>query len=238
MSLETTKDNFCEQFNLKENYEAAKRAREEEVNYKHFLANTRDFNRHVYMSCFNFTYFSCINSEWLNDWRFNVIQWWNDWVLNGFTKNKKQLLILGNKSSTGKRFFISQVLLGQAHREFAIEKNVILMPKRNELFWKTSYLENFKIIFCDDYWPHMFNKNMLVSLRGTLKSTSTDRLPAIFICRKENITEITNSIYMQKQISKTFEIVYIPKNAQTFSSSLINPYETYFEKLKQNTVAF
>ena len=116
-------------------------------------------------------------------------------MLNGFSKNKKQLLILGSTSSTGKRFFVQQVLMGQANREFAIDKNVILMPKRGEDFWKINpkYLEKFKIIFCDEYWPNMFNKNMLTYLRGTassVKSITTDRLPAIFICRKENLTEI------------------------------------------------
>ena len=39
------------------------------------------------------------------NWRDKVVDWYNDWVVNGFCYKKKQLYLFG-KQNTGKTYFV------------------------------------------------------------------------------------------------------------------------------------
>lgn len=44
-----------------------------------------------------------------NNWRDEVIDWYNDWVNNGYSHKKKQLYLFG-ESNTGKTYFINEII--------------------------------------------------------------------------------------------------------------------------------
>lgn len=93
-----------------------------------------------------------------------MIEWWNDWAINGYAHKKKQLYLWG-KADTGKTYFINHLLkIAVDHGSENIEDQDVLdkqvfRPQPNEprFAWQRYQTNSFNIMLIDEYYDGEFN---------------------------------------------------------------------------------
>jgi hypothetical protein len=185
-----------------------------------------------------------------NDWREPVRRWWNDWCIKKYHPKKKQMLIIGEQSNTGKTMFVTQALFGGADPGNQIPSEAILIPERSgnirsvsSFAWQRARPAYNSVIFCDEFEIGFYNTETLkLVLEGSsfnpqVKGGYTDniqlQIPAIFISNTD-IPDFDKSGKDMKPLKRRFKIVRIPKNTKTYKSSEHNPYIELYQQLKIN----
>lgn len=107
-----------------------------------------------------------------NNWHRLVIEWWNDWVVNGWTHKKKQLYLYG-ASNTGKTTLIHRILSsclnplkqGEEEEEFLYER-MIYCPMPNEPKYAMQNYDQrmHKLIVIDEFDISQYQVNDLKKL--------------------------------------------------------------------------
>ena len=182
------------------------------------------------------------------DWREPVRLWWNDWCINKYHPKKKQMLIIGEQSNTGKTMFVTQALFGGADPGNQIPSEAILIPERSgnirsvsSFAWQRSRPAFNSVIFCDEFEIGFYNTETLkLVLEGSsfnpqVKGGCTDniqlQIPAIFISNTD-IPDYDKSGKDMKPLKRRFTIVKIPKNTKTYKTTEHNPYIELFKQQK------
>jgi hypothetical protein len=180
-----------------------------------------------------------------NDWRDEVISWWNDWIDNGWKPKKKQLFILGEKSNTGKTFFVEQVLLRHSDPSNMIPDELICRPHRSSFRfgWEAVCPEHI-VIYLNEFKLENYDMNILKQmLEGDFttgeqkckKNSPSIRLkiPAIFVSNNDipNFIGKSNNRESTEPLRERFKFVRIPSNAKIYTVDDNNPYTELFEKL-------
>ena len=179
-----------------------------------------------------------------NDWRDEVISWWNDWVDSGWKPKKKQLFILGEKSNTGKTFFVEQVLLRHSDPSNMIPDELICRPHRSSyrFGWEASCAEHL-VIYVNEFKLENYDMNILKQmLEGDFttgeqkckKNSPSIRLkiPAIFVSNNDIPSFIgkSNNRESTAPLRERFKFVHISSNAKLYTVDDANPYIELFVK--------
>ena len=185
-----------------------------------------------------------------NDWREPVRLWWNDWCINKYHPKKKQMLIIGEQSNTGKTMFVTQALFGGADPGNQIPSEAILIPERSgnprsvsSFAWQRARPAFNSVIFCDEFEIGFYNTETLkLVLEGSsfnpqVKGGYTDniqlQIPAIFISNTD-IPDYDKSGKDMKPLKRRFTIVKIPKNTKSYKTTEHNPYIELYKQQKLN----
>jgi hypothetical protein len=185
-----------------------------------------------------------------NDWREPVRLWWNDWCINKYHPKKKQMLIIGEQSNTGKTMFVTQALFGGADPGNQIPSEAILIPERSgnprsvsSFAWQRARPAFNSVIFCDEFEIGYYNTETLkLVLEGSsfnpqVKGGYTDniqlQIPAIFISNTD-IPDYDKSGKDMKPLKRRFTIVRIPKNTKSYKTTEHNPYIELYKQQKIN----
>jgi hypothetical protein len=187
-----------------------------------------------------------------NDWRDEVVRWWNSWCEpNAWYPKKEQMLIIGPDSNTGKTMFVTQAVFRGGDPINEIPREAILIPERSgntrsvsTFAWQKAKPAYHSVIYCDEFEIGYYNTETLkIVLEGSffnpqikMKCSGDDiqlAIPAIFISNTE-IPEYDRSGKDMKPLLKRFKIVRIPKTAKKYKSDDYNPYIELFEEKKLN----
>lgn len=165
-------------------------------------------------------------------WQQQVIEWWNDWIENGFRPKKKQLYLWG-PSNTGKSHLIKQILrqcvpvtpalapdilAGTNNNEYAYEDHVFRPTPHDERFaWESFDDKKFSVMVIDEFDIRDYNINDLKKIlegepviagqKGASSRRIRLQMPMIFISNLElpNETDPKNARYTGLQ--SRFKIV-------------------------------
>ncbi len=186
-----------------------------------------------------------------NDWRDDVINWWNSWVDHGWHHKKQQLLIV-SVPNCGKTIFIREALFREGLDE-EIPKEAILIPERagssyyvSQFAWSRANPNYHVVVFCDEYEMRHYNTELMkVILQGDhfsqqqkYRSSGEDiclRIPMIFASNRR-LPDIDDSI----GLAERFLVIEIPKNFRPFDlqTRISKPYYLMYkeqaEKIKNS----
>ena len=79
-----------------------------------------------------------------DNWRFECIQWWNDFVTNGWSHKKPQLMVIG-RPDAGKTWFFTNIIL----KDLDPVKHYHRMSRDN--FSWAGARNNHVAVFCDEF---------------------------------------------------------------------------------------
>jgi hypothetical protein len=173
-----------------------------------------------------------------------VISWWNDWIDNGWKPKKKQLFIMGEKSNTGKTFFVEQVLLRHSDPSNLIPDELICRPHRSSFRfgWEASCPEHL-VIYVNEFKLENYDMNILKQMlegdftTGEQKCKKNSqpvrlKIPAIFVSNNDipNFIGKSNNRESTAPLKERFKFVHIPSNANIYTVDDNNPYIELFEK--------
>ena len=179
-----------------------------------------------------------------NDWRDEVIEWWNDWVFNGYYRKKKQLFLYSRHPNTGKSTFVEQVLFRDADPENCLSPQTKMIPSNtgSERFaWEKADPARNLVIYIKEFDINKFRPNSLkLILEGgefrpeRKRAEARDELyslkmPAILISKAK-----FPKIYKKKDMSplkSIFKIIEIPDDAKQYQPGP-NPYKEMFDQLR------
>jgi hypothetical protein len=188
------------------------------------------------------------------DWRDIIKDWFNDWVDNGWQSKKLQLFLWGEKSNTGKTFFVEQVILRHSDEENKIPDELICRPHRKStrFGWECVNRDQL-LIYINEFRLEDYDINVLKQmLEGDFatceqkgkKSGPPIRLkvPAIFVSNfdlPDYIRVGNNRKETTVNLRARFLFVKIPDDAKIYSKNDANPYIEMFKKeaheLKENS---
>lgn len=153
--------------------------------------------------------------EELRQWQHEVINWWNDWIVNGWQPRKKQLYLWG-PSTTGKTSFIHRLLSNCIREqqnpgineinEYAYEEQVFTpTPNCVTFAWETFDERKHTLVLIDEFSINQYDvnniKKMLAgeSFMANTKCKSARRLrlrmPMIVISNLSPPDETISSMY-------------------------------------------
>jgi len=174
-----------------------------------------------------------------NDWRDEVIIWWNSWVLDGWHHKKPQLLLV-SRPNCGKTVFIREVLFREGQPD-AVPNEAILIPERagssyhvSQFAWSKANPNIHVVVFNDEYEMRHYNIELLkVILQGGIfplsikyKTAHEDfclRIPMIFVSNRL-LPKSDEALGLEER----FHVIAIPKNFQPFSHQDKSPYRQMF----------
>ena len=167
----------------------------------------------------NFKFKQC-NIGPFDDWRDNVITWWNDWIENGWFYRKPQLFLHGNCKQVN--LFIEQVLFGNADKNNKLPLETILQPQGRSprYFLSHANKEKNKVIYVKKFDITQYEiNNLKLLVQGDQYGFCQKRLPnkffslqipAIFVS-KRNIPKCVGETSTES-FKDRFLIVHVPTN--------------------------
>jgi len=172
------------------------------VRGKMFARQSQDLRPYYFVSC-------CDPDQ---NWHISILQWWNDWVFNGWTHKKPQLYLYG-PSNTGKTTFVHKLLAQcmnspqiNCSDEYMYEQHIFQpLPNEPKYAFQDYDAELHKIIKIDEFDIREYKisdmKKLLAgeSLRVNSKNQSgrviTHQKPVIMISNFEPPNDLISSQY-------------------------------------------
>lgn len=175
--------------------------------------------------------YHCVLNDTNRNWQGAILEWWNDWIVNGWTHKKKQLYLYG-PSNTGKTTFVHKLLSNciNSHQvsdpdDYKYEEQVFQpLPNEPRYAFQDYDAEVHKIIKIDEFDIREYKvsdlKKLLAgeSLRINCKNQSgrviNHRNPVIFISNLEPPNDLESVHY--KGFRERFLIVLADKLIKDF----------------------
>jgi hypothetical protein len=187
-----------------------------------------------------------------NDWREEVRLWWNDWIENGWTPKKKQMLIISKATNTGKSFFVNQALFRHADSGNELSAEYVFQPvphgcnPPSPFAFQHADPTIHKVIFCNEFDARFYNMDLLKNLlEGEMitppikhrvpKESISLQIPAIFISNYEIPDVIKGKDTFP--LKERFQIVKIPEDAKIYNVDDGNEYKVLFNQFNETLTA-
>ena len=176
-----------------------------------------------------------------NDWRDEVIKWFNDWINEGWYHKRLQLLLV-SKPNCGKTVFIRDVLFRQG-RSDAVPSEAILIPERKTPFaWQKANPAYQAVVFCDEFEPKHYNTELLkIILQGDAFTPNKKHIiSGDDICLRIPMIFVSNNIIPDSYtgLKERFNVVLIADSVQAYTPTMKSPYQKLFNEQETKNISY
>ena len=156
-------------------------------------------------------------------WHLSVLDWWNDWTVNGFKHKKKQLYLWG-PSNSGKTTFINNLLARCINGvdetdEHAYESQVFTpIPNEKRFAWQEFDSKQYNVVFIDEFDIHEYNvsdlkkalagETFVANRKGLSPKKIVVQMPTILVSNLSPPSDQGADAYKYQGVLERLHIVY------------------------------
>ena len=170
----------------------------------------------------NHTY-SITNYNQFKQWHLSVIEWWNDWAVNGYSHKKKQLYLWG-PSNSGKTTFVNRLLARcindlEETDEHAYECQIYTpIPNEKRFAWQEFDSKIYNVVFIDEFDLNEYNvsdlkkalagESFVANRKGISPKKILVQMPTILVSNLSPPSNNGPDAYKYQGVLERLNIVY------------------------------